>query len=91
MSLFSFLFMLLIASITGFVGASLAGRSRMGCLASIVLGFVGALIGTFIAEKLDLPLFWVIRFGSHPFPIIWAIVGASLFVAFLNLFTRPEK
>ncbi|MBC8357839.1 MAG: hypothetical protein ISS41_07535 [Candidatus Aminicenantes bacterium] len=91
MNVFSFLFMLLIASIAGAIGANLAGRRKLGCLTSIVLGYIGALIGTFSAEKLDLPFFLPIRFGSHYFPVIWAVLGSALFVAFLNLFSRPGK
>lgn len=91
MNLFSFLFLLLIASIAGAIGANLAGRRSLGCLASIVLGFIGAFIGTYIAQKLDLPMFLTPRFGGHPFPVIWAIIGAALFVAFLNLIARPGK
>jgi uncharacterized membrane protein YeaQ/YmgE (transglycosylase-associated protein family) len=91
MNILSILFMLLIAAVTGAVGANLAGRKKLGCITSSVLGFVGALIGTLIAQTLDLPLFLTIRFGSQHFPVIWAVIGAALFVAFLNLFTRPGK
>jgi len=91
MNIFSFLLLLLIAAITGSIGASIAGRRRLGCLTSIVLGFIGALIGTFIAQKLGLPLFPWIKIGSHPFPIIWAVLGAALFVAFLNLLSPSKK
>lgn len=91
MSLLSFLFFLLIASVTGAIGAKLAGRKKMGCISSIALGFIGALIGNFIAQKLDLPLFLGIRIGSYSFPIIWAVLGSAIFVAFLNLFSRPRK
>ena len=91
MNFISFLVLLLIAFIAGVIGAKLAGRKQVGCLTSIVLGFIGALIGTFIAEKLELPLFLSIKFGSHTFPIIWAVLGAALFVAFLNLISRPGK
>ncbi len=91
MSLFGLLLLLLIASICGALGARIAGRRGMGCLTSIVLGFIGALIGTFIARQLDLPLFPWIRFGDHPFPVLWAILGAALFVALLNLLSRPGK
>lgn len=91
MNIFSFLFMLLIASIAGALGASLAGRRGLGCLTSIILGFIGALVGTFIAEKLDLPLYLTLKFGSYRFPVIWAICGAALFVAFLNLFSPKQK
>jgi uncharacterized membrane protein YeaQ/YmgE (transglycosylase-associated protein family) len=66
----------------------LAGRKKVGCLTSMVLGFIGALIGTFIAQKLELPLFPSLHFGTHTFPVIWAVIGAALFVAFLNLISR---
>ncbi|MGB8952354.1 MAG: hypothetical protein WCC06_06790 [Candidatus Aminicenantales bacterium] len=91
MNFIAFVFMLFIASLTGSIGANLAGRKGLGCLTSIVLGFFGALLGTYIAEKLDLPLFFTLRFGTYHFPIIWSICGAALFVAFLNLFSRPKK
>jgi len=91
MNLFSFLFLVLIASIAGAIGAKLAGRKNMGCLTSILLGFIGALIGTYIAGKLDLPLFPTIRSGSYQFPIVWAVIGAAIFVAFLNLISRSKK
>lgn len=91
MSFISFLFLLLIASITGVIGANLAGRKKLGCLSSIVLGFIGAMIGTFIANKLELPLFPEIKFGTHSFPIIWAVIGSALFVALLNLFSRSGR
>jgi len=91
MSLLGFIFLLIIASISGALGARIAGRRGMGCLASIVLGFIGALIGTFIARQLELPLFPWIRFGAHPFPLVWAVLGAAFFVALLNLFSRPGR
>jgi uncharacterized membrane protein YeaQ/YmgE (transglycosylase-associated protein family) len=91
MSLFGFLFLLFIASVAGSLGAHLAGRRGLGCLASIALGLIGALIGTFLARELNLPLNPYIRFGSHNFPIIWSVIGAALFVAFLNLLSPKEE
>jgi len=85
MPVISFLFMLIIASLTGALGAGLAGRHRTGCLPSIALGFIGAIIGSYVAQKIDLPLFFWLRFGSYKFPIIWAVFGSAIFVAFLNL------
>jgi len=87
MSFFGFLVLLIIASICGALGARIAGRRGMGCLASILLGFIGSLIGTFLARQLELPLFPWIQFGEHPFPVVWAVLGAALFVALLNLFS----
>ena len=73
--------MLIIASIAGSIGASLAGRKGLGCLTSLALGFIGALLGRWLAEQLDLPLLWTI----DEFPVIWSVIGAALFVAVLNL------
>jgi uncharacterized membrane protein YeaQ/YmgE (transglycosylase-associated protein family) len=91
MTVFSFLFLLFVASIAGAIGARIAGRSNMGCLASIALGFIGALIGSFIAEKLDFPLYPFLKIGGHPFPIVWSVFGAALFVGLLNLLSSSRK
>ena len=88
MDLMSFVFMLIIAAITGSIGARIAGRKNMGCLTSILRGFVGALLGTWLAKSLDLPLFPWLTFGD--FPIVWAVIGSALFVAFLNLISRRK-
>jgi uncharacterized membrane protein YeaQ/YmgE (transglycosylase-associated protein family) len=91
MSLLSFLILLLISSIAGGIGASLGGRKHLGCMASIALGFIGSLIGTYIARQLNLPLVFTLNIGGHPFPFIWAIAGAALFVAILNLVSRRGR
>ena len=91
MPFLSFVFMLIIAALTGAVGAALAGRQRTGCLPSIALGFIGAIIGTFIAHKLNLPLWFWISFGTYKFPVIWSVFGAAVFVAFLNVFSGPRS
>jgi len=85
MTFFSFLFLLFVASIAGAIGSKIAGRRNMGCLASIALGFIGALIGAFIAEKLELPLYPLLKIGGQPFPLLWSVIGAALFVGLLNL------
>lgn len=75
------LVLLVIAAICGSIGASLAGGSKKGCLANIALGFIGALLGSWISEKLDMgPLFTLAGI-----PVIWSVIGAALFVALLNL------
>jgi uncharacterized membrane protein YeaQ/YmgE (transglycosylase-associated protein family) len=84
---FEFLILIVIASIAGSVGASLAGRKGLGCLTSLALGFVGALLGRWLAEQLDLPLWWTIR----DFPVIWSVIGAALFVAVLNLISGKGR
>lgn len=88
MTLFEFLLLLLIAGICGAIGQSLAGYSRGGCLAAVALGFIGALLGTWLAATLGLPTMFPISVGGQPFPILWSIIGAALFVAVLSLFAR---
>ena len=82
------LLLLLVAGISGSIGQKLSGGSRKGCLVSIALGFIGALLGMWLARLLDLPLLFPLRFGGTVFPVIWSIAGSALFVAVLSLFTR---
>ena len=65
--------------------------SRGGCLASIALGFVGALLGSFLARKLGLPEWLTFNIGGNRFPIVWSIIGSALFVAVVSLLTRGRR
>jgi uncharacterized membrane protein YeaQ/YmgE (transglycosylase-associated protein family) len=88
MSIVSLLILLLIAAICGAVGQAIAGSVRGGILVSIVLGFIGALLGPWIAGKLSLPEPLMVQVGGQPFPILWSIIGAALFVALIHLVSR---
>lgn len=91
MTILEFLFLLLIAGVCGAIGQSLAGFSRGGCLASIALGFIGALLGSWLARLSGLPELFPLSVGGQPFPVIWSIIGAALFVAVLSLFVRSGR
>lgn len=91
MTLSSLLVLLLVAGICGAIGKSIAGYDRGGCLASIALGFIGAFLGVWVADKFDLPRMWVVRIGGEPFPILWSIIGSAVFVAILGFFTRRRS
>lgn len=80
-----FLILLVVAAVCGGIGQNLAGQGRRGCLTSVALGFIGALVGPELADMLDLPLGWVVEVGGSDFPILWSIVGSALFVALLSL------
>ncbi|MGB8959666.1 MAG: hypothetical protein WCC00_11725 [Candidatus Aminicenantales bacterium] len=88
MSLTHLIVLLVVAGVVGAIGQSLAGFSRAGCLGSIALGFIGALIGMWLGRTLGLPMLFVIHIGGTAFPIVWSIIGAALFVAVLGLLTR---
>ena len=82
--------LLVIAGLCGALGQAIVGYSRGGCLASIALGFIGALFGAWIARALNLPELFSVQIGDVAFPIIWSIIGAALFVAFIAMLTRPR-
>jgi uncharacterized membrane protein YeaQ/YmgE (transglycosylase-associated protein family) len=88
MSLTTLLLLLIIAAVCGAVGKALAGSTRGGLLVSIVLGFIGALLGPWVAGKLGLPEPLMVNVGGHPFPVLWSIIGAALFVALIHLISR---
>jgi uncharacterized membrane protein YeaQ/YmgE (transglycosylase-associated protein family) len=85
MTLLSFLLLLLVAGICGAIGQAIVGYSRGGFLAAIAIGFVGALVGVWVASALGLPEWFAVEIGGKSFPIIWSILGSALFVALLSL------
>lgn len=87
-SLPALLVLIVIAAICGAIGKAIAGSSRGGLVVSIALGFVGALLGPWVAGLMKLPEPFMINIGGHPFPILWSIIGAALFVAIIHLFSR---
>ena len=82
------LVLLIIAAICGSVGQSLAGYDLGGCLVSIVVGFIGAYIGLWLAGKLGLPRIFEISIEGKPFPVIWAVIGSALFTLIVALIRR---
>jgi uncharacterized membrane protein YeaQ/YmgE (transglycosylase-associated protein family) len=87
-TLTSLLVLLLVAGICGAIGQAIAGYNRGGCLVSIAIGFVGAVIGMWLAGVLGLRELFAVRIGGEAFPIVWSIIGAALFVAIINMLSR---
>ena len=84
MNILGFLVLLLVASLCGSIGAAIAGYTTRGCLTSIILGLVGAVIGTWFSKQTGISDF--IYF--YRIPIIWSVIGSALFVAVVNMFSR---
>lgn len=61
---------------------------RGGCLVSIAVGFIGAVIGVWLARNLGLPALLVLDVGGEDFPVLWSIMGSALFVAVVSLLAR---
>ena len=88
MTILEFIVLLIIAGICGSVAQAMVGHSTGGCLVSIALGFVGALLGTYLARAMNLPDLLTIQLGETSFPLVWSIIGAALFAAVLSLVSR---
>ena len=84
-SLTGLLLLLIIAGICGAIGRALGGGARGGFLLSIVVGFVGALLGMLLARQLHLPEVLAVTVEGRPFPILLSILGGALLVALVNL------
>lgn len=87
MTLVELLILLLIAGVCGSIGQAISGYSHGGCLVSIAVGFIGALLGGFLSRMLGLPEL----FRVAGFPIIWSIIGAALFVALISLISGRRR
>jgi uncharacterized membrane protein YeaQ/YmgE (transglycosylase-associated protein family) len=85
MSVVELVLLLLIAGVCGAIGKSIVGYFPGGFLASIGIGFVGALVGSWLARLIGLPELFAIDVGGTTFPIVWAILGSALFVAIVAL------
>jgi uncharacterized membrane protein YeaQ/YmgE (transglycosylase-associated protein family) len=90
MTLLGLLLLLLIAAVAGAIGQSIAGYSLGGCLVSTAVGFIGALLGGWLAGATGLPELFVVQIGGWAFPVIWAIIGATLFSLLVGLISRPR-
>lgn len=88
MTLVGFIVLLVIAAIAGSLGQSLAGYSFGGCLGAILVGFVGAWLGVWIAGQFGLPEFFTLVVDGQPFPVVWAIIGAAILSLLFGLIGR---
>jgi uncharacterized membrane protein YeaQ/YmgE (transglycosylase-associated protein family) len=91
MTLLGLLVLLIIAAIAGAIGQSIAGYSLGGCIVSAAVGLIGALIGGWIAGAVGLPELFVIQIGTWPFPVVWAIIGATIFSLIVGLISRGPR
>lgn len=88
MSLIGFLVLAVIAAIAGAIGQALAGYSLGGCLVSAVVGLIGAYLGFWLANQFGLPPLFTITVDGQPFPVVWAVIGSTIFTVIVGLLTR---
>jgi uncharacterized membrane protein YeaQ/YmgE (transglycosylase-associated protein family) len=88
MSLLGWVILFVIAAIAGSLGQSLAGYSLGGCVVSMAVGLVGAMLGRWISTALGLPEPLLISVQGENFPLLWSVIGSALFSAALGLISR---
>ena len=80
--------LLLVGAICGAIAEMIVGFSAGGFLASIAIGFLGALIGTWLAARLGLPSVFALTIGGYTIEILWAILGAIILLLVISFFRR---
>ena len=85
MSLVGFLVLVVVAAICGAIGQAIAGYSTGGFLVSIVVGFIGAYLGVWLAQQFGLPELFVVNVDGQPFPIVWSVIGSAILAIIVGL------
>lgn len=88
MSLLEWLLLFAVAGICGALAQAVVGWSRGGCLASVAVGLVGALLGLAIARATGLPELFPLQIDGRAFPTVWSLLGSILLVLLLAAITR---
>jgi uncharacterized membrane protein YeaQ/YmgE (transglycosylase-associated protein family) len=88
MTFLGFILLVIIAAIAGAIGQAISGYSLGGFVISAVVGFIGALLGWWLASQMGLPELLALNIDGQPFPVLWSIIGAALFSAVIGLLSR---
>ena len=81
----------IVGAICGALGEALVGYSPGGLFISIVIGLVGALLGTWLARQLGLPAILTFTYDGRTIELLWTILGAALLVLLVSLLRRPRR
>ena len=86
MGILELLILLVIAGICGAIAETVVGFSPGGFVVSIIVGIIGAYLGTVLAGYLNLPPFFAVTVGGQSIEIMWAILGSILLLLVISLF-----
>jgi len=87
-SLIGLLVLILVGAIVGAIAEAVVGYSPGGFLAAAAIGFLGAILGSWLAPRIGLPELLPVTIEGVTIPVVWAIVGAIILVLLLSLFRR---
>ena len=88
MTIVGLLVLLVVGAICGAIAEALVGWSPGGFLASAGLGFLGALLGTWLARVLALPSLLAVRIETVTIEPVWAVLGAVILLAVMSAVRR---
>jgi uncharacterized membrane protein YeaQ/YmgE (transglycosylase-associated protein family) len=80
--------LVVIAIVGGGIVQALAGFSPGGCLISLVFGFLGAWLASWLALQFDLPRLFSIPLNGQSIELVWPLIGALLFTLVLSFLTQ---
>jgi uncharacterized membrane protein YeaQ/YmgE (transglycosylase-associated protein family) len=83
--------LVVVAGVCGALGKAIVGSPGGGIIVTIATGFIGALVGIWLARLLQLPEVASLQLEGANFPIVWSIAGSALFVALISAFAKSEK
>jgi uncharacterized membrane protein YeaQ/YmgE (transglycosylase-associated protein family) len=81
----------IVGAICGALGEAIVGYSPGGLLVSVVIGLVGALLGSWLARELGLPSLLTFSYNGETIELLWTILGAALLVLLVSLVRRPRR
>lgn len=82
---------LIVAAICGAVGSAIVGYSVGGLLASMGVGLVGAVIGTWLARAMGLPALLTFTYNNVTIDLLWTILGSIVLVGLVALLRRSGR
>jgi uncharacterized membrane protein YeaQ/YmgE (transglycosylase-associated protein family) len=92
MGLLELLILLVIAGICGAIAEWVVGFSPGGFIVSIIVGLIGAYLGSWIAAQIGLPSLLPVSalgltgtIGPLNFDIVWSIIGSILLLLIISL------
>jgi len=88
MTLVGLVLLILIGAVCGAIAEGLVGAHLGGAFTAVAIGFLGAVLGTWLAVQLRLPSLLVVIVDCQHIEIAWAILGAVLIVLLLSLIRR---
>jgi uncharacterized membrane protein YeaQ/YmgE (transglycosylase-associated protein family) len=90
MSLLELVVYFVIAGVCGATARAIVGGSAGGFILSVLVGFLGAFFGTWLARAFRLPELLQVDVAGHAFPIVWSVLGGVVLVALAHLLMRPS-